>query len=113
LYYPIVVLVRLKKGIINYKSTNRILTFQKHLEVTHKKNRIEWIEQKMFTRFKNRKSTRKKSSPTPSNIASFFGCIFPYGKNDPHQIQFEEYLVLFIAKELVPLSFVELPFLRR
>jgi hypothetical protein len=33
-------------------------------------------------------------------------------KNDPHQIQFEKDLVLFIVKELVPLSFVEAPFLR-
>jgi len=37
----------------------------------------------------------------------------PYNKNDPNQIQFEEDLVLFIAKELVHLSFVEVPFLRR
>jgi len=36
-----------------------------------------------------------------------------YSKNDPHQIQFEEDLVLFITKELVPLFFVEAPFLRR
>ncbi len=33
--------------------------------------------------------------------------------NDPHQIPFEEDLVMFIAKELVPLSFFEAPFLRR
>jgi hypothetical protein len=37
----------------------------------------------------------------------------PYSKIDPHQIQFEKNLVLFIAKELVPLSFVEAPFFRR
>jgi hypothetical protein len=61
---------------------------------------IEWIEQEMFTKFKDRKSTKKKSSPTPSNIASFFGCIVPYGTNT-HQIQFESNLMLFIAKELV------------
>lgn len=81
--------------------------------MTHKKIRIQWIEREKFIRFENKKSTKKKSSPTPSNISSFFGYIVPYGKNDPHQIQFEEYLVLFIAKELVPLSFVALPFLRR
>jgi hypothetical protein len=98
---------------MNYKSSNRILAFQKHLEMIHRKNWIEWIEWENFTRFENRKSTKKKSSPTPSNIASFFGCIVPYSKNYPHQIQFEEYLVLFIGKELVPLSFVELLFLRR
>jgi hypothetical protein len=36
-----------------------------------------------------------------------------YSKNDPHQIQFEKDLVLFIAKELVLLSFVETTFFRR
>jgi hypothetical protein len=34
----------------------------------------------------------------------------PYSKNDPQQKQFEKDLALFIAKELVPLSFVETPF---
>jgi hypothetical protein len=46
-------LVKLKKGIINYKSTNRILAFLKHLEMTHKKNWIEWIVQETFNKFKD------------------------------------------------------------
>jgi hypothetical protein len=37
----------------------------------------------------------------------------PYSKNDLQQKQFEEDLALFIAKELVPLSFVEAPFFQR
>ncbi len=44
------------------------------------------------------------------------GSIVPYNKDDPLQKKFEENLenlVLFIAKELVPLSFVEGPFFRR
>ncbi len=53
------------------------------------------------------------SSPTPSSIASFFESIMHCNKNDPHQIQFEKDLVMFIVKELVPLSFIEAPFLRR
>jgi hypothetical protein len=61
----------------------------------------------------NRRSTKKKFGSTASNIASFFGSTMPYSKNDPHQIQFEEDLTLFIAKELMPLSFVEAPFLKR
>jgi hypothetical protein len=61
----------------------------------------------------NRKSTKKGFGSIASNIASFFGSTMPYNKNDPHQIQFEEDLVLFISKELVPLSFVEAPFLKR
>jgi len=36
-----------------------------------------------------------------------------YSKNDPQQKQFEEDLALFITKELVPLSFVEVPFFWR
>jgi hypothetical protein len=61
----------------------------------------------------DRRSTKKRFGSTPSNIASFSGSIIPYSKNDPHQIQFEEDLVLFIAKELGPLSSVDAPFLRR
>jgi hypothetical protein len=61
----------------------------------------------------NRRSTKERFNSTPSNIASFFGGTMPYSKNDPHQIQFEEDLVLFIAKELVLLFFVEAPFLKR
>jgi hypothetical protein len=37
----------------------------------------------------------------------------PYSNNDPQQKQFEEDLALFIAKELVPLSFVDIPFFQR
>jgi hypothetical protein len=37
----------------------------------------------------------------------------PYLHNDPQQKQFEEDLALFIAKKLVPLSFVETPFFWR
>jgi hypothetical protein len=96
--YPIVALIRLKKGIINYKSTNRIVEFQKHLEMIHKKIRIKRIEQEKLTRFEDRKSTKKKSSPASSNIASFFGCFVPYSKNDPHQIQFEEHLVFSLLR---------------
>jgi hypothetical protein len=35
-------------------------------------------------------STKKRFGPIPSNIASFFGSIMSYSKNDPYQIQFEE-----------------------
>jgi hypothetical protein len=61
----------------------------------------------------DRRSTKKRFGPIPSNIASFFGSTMPYSKNDPHQIEFDGDLILFIAKELVPLPFVEAPFLRR
>jgi hypothetical protein len=83
------------------------------LETSHQKIWTEGIEREKVVGLGNRRSTKKRSSSTPSNIASFFGSIMPYSKNDPHQIQFEEILVLFIVKELVPLSFVEAPFLRR
>ncbi len=35
----------------------------------------------------------------------------PYNKDDFNQKQFQEDLALFTAEELVPLSFVEVPFL--
>jgi hypothetical protein len=44
LYYFVVPFVGLKKGIINYKSINEILTFQKHLEMTQYKIWTKWIE---------------------------------------------------------------------
>jgi hypothetical protein len=58
---------------------------------------------------KNR--ARKRSNPTPNIISTFFASFIPYNKNGCHQKQFEEDLVLFIAKELVSLSFVKASFL--
>jgi hypothetical protein len=102
-----------KGGISSHKSTNGILAFQKHLETSHPKIWTKWIEQEKVVGLGNKRSTKKRSSSTPSNIASFFGGIIPCSKNDPHQIQFEEDLVLFIAKELVLLFFVEASFFKR
>jgi hypothetical protein len=45
---------------------------------------MEFMEK--FVGFRNRISARKRFGPTPSNIASFFGCIVLYNKNNPHQI---------------------------
>ncbi len=58
---------------------------------------------------KNR--ARRRSNPTPNIISTFFGHFIPYNKNGHHKKQFEEDLVLFIAKEVVPLSFVRALFL--
>jgi hypothetical protein len=56
---------------------------------------------------------KKRSSPTPSNITSFFGSVGPYSKNDLHTKQIELLdFILFIAKELVPLFFIKSPFFR-
>jgi hypothetical protein len=52
----------------------------------------------------------KKKVPTFSNIFFFFGKLFPYNKNDPHQIQSKEDLGLLIVKGFMPLSFVEATF---
>ncbi len=57
--------------------------------------------------------SKKRSNPNPTTISSFFGSVMPYSRNDLQQKQFEEDLALFIAKELMPLSFVEAPFFRR
>jgi hypothetical protein len=57
--------------------------------------------------------TKKSSSLTFSTSFAFFGSFVPYNKNDFHQKQFEEDVVLLITKELVPLSFIEVPCFRR
>jgi len=57
-----------------------------------------------------RQPLKKKSNPTPLTIFSFFSNVMLYSNNDPQQNQFEKDLALFIAKELVPLSFIESPF---
>jgi hypothetical protein len=57
--------------------------------------------------------SKKGPTLTPTTIFSFFDSVMLYSKNDPQQKQFEENLALFIAKELVPLSFVEAPFFWR
>jgi len=49
------------------------------------------------------------SSLVLNTIFVFFGSYGPYSKDDPCWKQFENYIVLFIVKELVPLSFVEAP----
>jgi hypothetical protein len=63
---------------------------------------------------KNKRRTKqplkKRSNPTLTAISLFFGSVMSYSKNDLQQKQFEKHLALFIAKELVPLSFVEVPF---
>lgn len=57
--------------------------------------------------------SKKRSGPTPSTISNLFGHFTPYSKDDPIQKEFEDELTLFIAKELMSLSFVEAPFFRR
>jgi hypothetical protein len=47
------------------------------------------------------------------NVKRMHFNIYNQQKNDHHQKQFEKDLVLYIAKELIPLFFGEFPFLRR
>jgi hypothetical protein len=56
---------------------------------------------------------RKALAPPNQTIYSFFGYDVPYPNNDFHQKEFEEDLTLFITKEIVLLSFVEVPFFRK
>jgi hypothetical protein len=59
-------------------------------------------------------SFKEKVWPHPIHYFYFIFCnIVFYNKDDLHQKQFEEDLVMLIAKELVPLSLVEAPFFRR
>jgi hypothetical protein len=112
LYYSIDPLPGIRNGILSYKSTNGISSLQKHLDLNHHKVWIEWGEHEKIA-LKDQRLAKKRFGPSPSNIVSFFGNVAPYFKDDPHQKQFEKDLLLFIAKELVPLSFVKSPFFRR
>jgi len=49
----------------------------------------------------------------PQLLFLFFWCLCSLQQNDVHKKQFEEDLALFITKELVPLSFVQEPFVKR
>ncbi len=60
------------------------------------------------------KSDHPKKGPTsllPPIV--FFSTNTPYTKDNLHQKQFEKKLRLFIAKELIPLSFFKAPFFKR
>jgi hypothetical protein len=57
--------------------------------------------------------SKKKFNPTPSNISNFFGHVTPYPKDDWIEKELKEDLTLFIAKELISLSFVNVPFFRK
>ncbi len=70
--------------------------------MTHHKSWTKWIEWEKFVGFGDRKNQQKKGlAPPHSTLHLFVGCTVPYNKNDPHQIQFEEDLVLFIVNELI------------
>jgi hypothetical protein len=58
-------------------------------------------------------SSKNRFGTTRSTISNFFGHVTPYSKDDPIQKGFEKDLTLFIAKELMSLSFVKAPFFRR
>jgi hypothetical protein len=49
---------------------------------------------------------KKKFNPSPFILSFFFDSSVPYTKNDFHQEQFENDSVLFIIKELMPLTFI-------
>ncbi len=63
--------------------------------------------------FEDWQSSRRRYGPSPFNIASFFGNVVFYLKDDLHQTQVEEDLIIFNGKEFLSLSFVKLPFFRR
>jgi hypothetical protein len=61
---------------------------------------------------KDQGNFQKRSNPHPNNYFFLFWWCHALFKECPYQKQFEEDLALFIAKKLVPLSFVEAPFFR-
>ncbi len=102
---------------ITYKSTNGMSSPQKHLKSNHQQLQAKWNEQKKvgleIVGFKERCFANKRFGPIPNIIYVFFGSCVSYNKHGHCKEQFEENLVLFIIKELVPLSFDEVLFFRR
>jgi len=66
---------------------------------------MNWLNERK-TNFNEKSELKKKFDPTPFIFSSFFDSSVPYTKNDFHQKQFEKDLVLFIIKELMPLTFI-------
>jgi hypothetical protein len=81
--------------VINYKSTNGIFIFHKHLETNHHELEGWWSEQNKGGP-KAKKQPTKKWSTSTLVIISNFSIFVCYPKNDPHQKQCEEELVLLI-----------------
>jgi len=78
-YLVVVAHVGIRKGgIINYNSTNIISTLQKHLigNITRKFG-LTRLNGKMLFGWDIEDQQKKLSSPTPSNIATFFGSNIP------------------------------------
>jgi hypothetical protein len=76
IYYHVVLVVKLKKGIISYKTTNWIFTLRKHLETTHWQMWIEWIKRKNMG-LKERNGLSKKGLAPPHLPFPFFLVMFP------------------------------------
>jgi hypothetical protein len=75
-YYHVVLVVKLKKGIISYKTTNGIFTLDKHLETTHWQMWIEWIKRKNMG-LKERSGLPKKGLAPPHLPFPVFLVVFP------------------------------------
>lgn len=102
---------KLWKGIIIYKTTNGNFCTSK-TSWKHWMMWTRWIEQKKDGHEIEKWSSKKRSNLTPSTNC-FFSTDTPYTKDNLHRKQFEKNLRLFIAKELIPLSFFKTPFFKR
>jgi hypothetical protein len=76
IYYRVVLVVKLKKGIISYKTTNGIFTLRKYFETTHWQMWIEWIKQKNMG-LKEKSGLSKKGLAPPHLPFPFFFVVFP------------------------------------
>jgi hypothetical protein len=81
--YIVAPIAVIKKGIFNYKTTNEIFEFQKHIETFHRHVWSEWQKRKKDGPKGPRQPLKKKSNLTLTTIFSFFGSVMPYSKNDP------------------------------
>jgi len=98
---------------VRSKMTNGIFALWKHLELLHQQLWSEWVDWENVGFNVEKRISKKRFDPTPLNISNVFASTTPYSKDNCYQKQFEKDLALFVAKELVPLSFVEVSFLKR
>jgi len=82
---PIAPSVGSRKGIIIYKTMNRIFALRKHLELLHLQLWNEWVDQKKDGFKAEKQPSRKRFGPTPSNILNFFASVIPYSKDNFNQ----------------------------
>lgn len=89
-----------KKGVINYRSTNDIFSFWRHLEGNDQQLWKNWIDWKKKNLEIKKRPTKKRFGPTLGNISTFFNSNVAWNKNDPQQMFLKMILCCWLLKRL-------------